>query len=148
MPKNIAEEIVVNNFLYSIEGDFNAMSDILAGIETHKISIKNEEKHFNEGIYMKSYTIHKITTLSKDQYNQEKLDNDEENTQYYHNWNMIVEKYNLKEYEIINANFTQVHSDKSMELGSQWEDGRYTRSFIVGKSPDDNSYKIYDFGMM
>lgn len=148
MPKNMAEEIVVNNFLYSITADFNGMSDILAELESHKISIENKERNFNEGLYMKSYIIHEISTLSEDEYDQEKLDNDEINPLYYHEWQKIVEEYNLKEYEIITVNFTQVHSDKSIELGPQWGDGTYNRSFIVGKSSDDNNYKIYDFGMM
>ncbi len=148
MPKNMAEEIVVNSFLYSITANFNGMSDILSKIEAHKISIKNEEKNFNEGLYIKSYTIHKITSLSEDEYDQERLDNDEANPLYYYEWQRIVEKYNLKEYEVITVNFTQVHSDKSIESGPQWGDGTYERSFIVGKAPNDNNYKIYDFGMM
>lgn len=147
-PKNMAEEAVVNNFLYSITADFNGMSDILARIESYKISIKNEEKNFNEGLYIKSYIIHEITTLSEDEYDQEKLENDEINPLYYYGWQEVVEKYKLKEYEIITVNFTQVHSDKSIEAGPQCGDGTYNRSFIVGKSPDDNNYKIYDFGMM
>ncbi len=147
-PKNMAEETVANNFLYSITADFNGMSDILAEIEPHKISINNKEKNFKEGLYIKSYIIHKITTLSENEYDQEKLDNKEINPLYYHEWERIVEEYNLDEYEIIIVNFTQTHSNKSIELGPQWGDGTYNRSFIVGKSPDDNSYKIYDFGMM
>ena len=147
-PKNMAEETVVNNFLYSITADFNGLSDVLAELEPYKISIKNEEKNFNDGLYMKSYIIHEIITLSEDEYDQEKLDNDEQNSLYYYGWQEVVEKYNLKEYEIISVNYTQAHSDKSIESGPQWGDGTYNRSFIVGKSPDDNNYKIYDFGMM
>lgn len=148
IPNNIAEETVVNQFLYSIVGDFDNMSDILADIESHNISIKNEEKNLNDGLYMKSYIIHEISTLSEDEYNQNKLENDEVNPLYYYRWQDIVEKYNLKEYEIINVNFTQAHSDKLIELGPQWGDGTYDRSFIIGKSPKDKNYKIYDFGMM
>jgi hypothetical protein len=35
----MAEEIVVNNFLYAIIADFDSMSDILADTESLKISI-------------------------------------------------------------------------------------------------------------
>ncbi|NLM42853.1 MAG: hypothetical protein GX201_02340 [Clostridiales bacterium] len=148
LPKNMAEETVVNSFLYSIVADFDSKSEILADIESHKISIRNEEKGFNDGLYIKSYTIHEISTLSENEYNQEKLENSEPNPLYYYEWQKIVEKYNLKEYEIINVNFTQVHSETSIKLGSQWGDGTYNRSFIVGKSSNDNNFKIYDFGMM
>lgn len=66
----------------------------------------------------------------------------------FYGWEEIVEKYNLKEYEIINVKFTQKHSDKSIELGPQWGDGTYNRNFIVGKSSKDNNYKIYEYGGM
>ncbi len=148
IPDNLAEEIVVNNFLYSITADFDSMLDILANIETHKISIENEEKHFNEDIYIRSYIIHEISTLSKDEYDKKELENGGQNTLYYYGWHEIIEKHNLVEYEIINVNFTQKHSNKSKELIPQWGDGTYSRSFIVGKPSDDTEYKIYDFGMM
>ena len=81
--KNMAEETVVNSFLYSIVADFDSKSEILADIESHKISIRNEEKGFNDGLYIKSYTIHEISTLSENEYNQEKLENSEPNPLYY-----------------------------------------------------------------
>lgn len=136
-PENVAEEIVVENFLFSITGDFDSLEEILADIESHRISIKNEKLHFEQGIHMQSYTIHEITTASKEDYNE-----------VHYGWQEIVEEYKLIEYEIVNVNFTQIHSEKSMELGPQWGDGTFSRSFIVGRTVEDKDYKIYDFGMM
>lgn len=136
-PENLAEETVVRDFLYSITGDFDSLEEILADIESHRISIKNEKLHFEQGIHMQSYTIHEITTASKEDYNE-----------VHYGWQEIVEEYKLIEYEIVNVNFTQIHSEKSMELGPQWGDGTFSRSFIVGRTVEDKDYKIYDFGMM
>lgn len=148
LPENIAEEIVVNNFLYSITADFENMSNIVADIEPHNISIENSEKNFNDGIYMKSYIIHEVSTLSEEEYRERETENGEQNPIYYYGMQKVIEKYNLIEYKIINVNFTQTHSERSNELVPQWGDGTYYRNFIVGKSPNDSSYKIYDFGMM
>ena len=63
-------------------------------------------------------------------------------------WEERIEKYKLTEYKIVHVNFTQTHSKKANEQGSQWGDGTYCRSFIVEKTAKDNTYKIYDFGMM
>ncbi|WP_170240241.1 hypothetical protein [Thermosediminibacter litoriperuensis] len=54
----------------------------------------------------------------------------------------------MTEYEIINVTFTQTLSEKAKEQGPQWGDGTYNRSFIVGKTADDDSYRIFDFGDM
>jgi len=148
IPENMAEEVVINDFKYSIVGDFDSLSKILADTEPHNISLKNEEEQFNEGDYIQSYTIHEVATLTINEYNQQKLENGKYNPLYFYGWEEIVEKYNLKEYEIINVKFTQKHSDKSIELGPQCGDGTYNRNFIVGKSSKDNNYKIYEYGGM
>lgn len=58
-----AEETVVNNFLYTITRDYDGWSEILADIEPHRILIENEKENFNNGIFIKSYTIHRIITV-------------------------------------------------------------------------------------
>lgn len=59
----------------------------------------------------------------------------------------IIKQYNLTEYEIINAVYTQKHSHKKLSLGPQWGDGTYSRNYVVGKSAGEEDYKIYEFLM-
>lgn len=142
IPKSIEEETVVKDFLYTISGDFDLKSNILADIVPHQISIESQKKNLNEGVYIKSFEIHKITTLTKEKYN------DKENSLYYYGWEEAVDKYNLSEYEIINVTYSQKFSSKAIELGPQIGDGTYSRSFIVGRRNKKDSYKIYDFGFL
>lgn len=107
IPQNRAEETVINDFMYSIIGDFDSLSKFVADTKTNNISLKNQEEQFNGGIYMQSYTIHKISTLSEREYSQEKLENGEHNPFYFYRWKEYVERHNLKEYEIINVKFTK-----------------------------------------
>ena len=44
-PENIAEDIVVKDFLYSITGEFDKKFEILADIDVHVISIDSENQH-------------------------------------------------------------------------------------------------------
>ena len=148
IPENMAEEIVIKDFLCEITADFGAKSSILANIEPHKISIENDKERFKEGIYMQSYVIHEISTLTEKEYDKKELDNGHLNPLYYYGWDECVEKYKLTEYEIVHVNFTQTHSKKSNEQGPQWGNGTYSRSFILGKTAKDNTYKIFDFGMI
>ena len=66
----------------------------------------------------------------------------------YYGVQKIAEQYNLVEYEIVNIDFTMAHSEAALEMGPQYGNGTYNRSFIVGKAKGDEHYKIYDFGMM
>nr|WP_312576977.1 hypothetical protein [Sedimentibacter sp.] len=127
-PETTQEELVYQNFLYKVERNFDEKYEILSNTETHKISIENEKSNTDPDIYT-SYVIHEISTVDKSEQDADK----------------ILKKYNLSEYEIINAIYTQKHSPKLLTLGPQWGDGTYSRNFIVGRSKTDKSYKIYDF---
>lgn len=148
LPQNIAEDVVVRDFLYTITAEFDKKREILADIESHNISITNEKRNFAEEIYVQSYVIHDIATLTEEQYNQRETADGEHNRLFYYGVEKRIEDYNLIEYEIVNVDFTKVLSPKSNERGPHWGDGTYNRSFIVGMAEGDSSYKIYDFGMM
>jgi len=139
IPENVFEDIVVKDFLYSITAEFDKKYKILADIEPHLISIENEKESFEDGVYIKSYVIHKITSLTEEQYSQETLENGEINPLHYRGWKKRIDDYSLIEYEIINVNFTLTYSPKKNERGPQYGEGTHNRSYIVGKTVDDGS---------
>ncbi|WP_051280079.1 hypothetical protein [Anaerovorax odorimutans] len=134
IPENLAEETIAKDFLYTITGEFDKKAEIIADTEEYSFSIENEKKQFENEEFPKSYIIHNISTLTKEEYD------------HYNEWQECVEKYKLNDYKIVNVNFTQTYSEEAIEKGPQWGNGTYSRSFIVGKS--NNIYKIYDFGVM
>ena len=147
-PANSAEEVIAMDFLYSITGEIDKKYNILADIEPHSISIENEKIHFTEGRSMRTYIIHKFTTLTEEQYNHEFSADSDIGDLTYFGWHKIVEEYGLVEYEIVNVEFTQYLSPEMLILGPQWGDGFYSRSFIVGKNSEDTAFLIYSFGFM
>ncbi len=148
IPENSAEETVLNYFLYAITGDFESMLADLSDKESHRIIVNSEKVGFKEGIYIKSYVIHNISTLKEKEYNEEKLGNGDRNPFYSEKWREIVEEYKLVEYKIVNIEFTMKHSEKSNALVPQYGDGTYSRNVIVGKIDKDTTFKIYDFGVL
>ncbi|NLB56532.1 MAG: hypothetical protein GX811_12375 [Lentisphaerae bacterium] len=137
IPENIAEETVMKDFLYTITADFDSKYSILADLDPHNISIENEKKWFQKDVYTQSCTIQKISTLSKDEFNNDKS---------LYGWKEKVDKYNLSDYKIVNVEYTVTLSEKANALGPQYGEGTISRSFIVGKPSTDSPYKIYDFG--
>lgn len=137
---NEVEKVVVLDMFYSFTGDFDSKAEIVS--KEHAISIKNERRDFEEGNYMQSYVIHNVSTLTKEQYD------NEDSPLHYIAWEERVAGNNLVEFEIVNVSFTQVHSEKSNEMVPQYGDGKYSRNFIVGKNSSDKGYKIYEYGMM
>ena len=149
IPESLAEETVTKYYLYTITAEFDAMYDILSDKDdVFKITTENEKKLFAEGMYTQSYIIHKISTLSEEDYSEQLLDNGEENPLYHYGWEECNKKYGLTEYEIVYVNFTQTLSKKAIEHGAQWGNETYGRCFLVGRTSDDDSYKIYDIGTM
>lgn len=141
LPESIVEETVMKDFLYSITADFDSKYNILADLKGHNISIENEKKLFGENVYTQSYTIHKISTLSEDEFN------NDTSFLYYYGWKDLVDKYNLLDYKVVNVEYTVTLSEKAIALGPQYGEGTFSRNFIVGKTSVNSSYKIYDFGM-
>lgn len=143
-PKNIMEEIVVRYFLYSITAEFDKKYDTYVNTKDYVNYIESEKRDFEEGIFIKSYIIHKITTLTEDQYNYERTDLGERNPLFYWGWEQRINEFELIDYQIVNVDFSIVHSS----WGSQYGDGTFNRSFIVGKKYGENTYRIYAFGVM
>lgn len=148
VPESIAEETVSNDYLYTITAEFDKESEIFADTEAFSICINNEKKLFEEGRYIQSYQIHHISTLTKEEYSQEKLADGKDNPLYDYGWEESIKKFSLTEFQIIDVDFTQTLSAKAMEGGPQWGSGRYQRWYLVGKTDQDSAYKIYDLGWM
>jgi hypothetical protein len=57
---------VTRNFLYTITAKFDKKYVVLADLETHVIFIENKKRIFEEDVFVKSYIIYRITTLTKE----------------------------------------------------------------------------------
>lgn len=148
IPASDPEETVILEFLYTIQGEFDKKKEILADIEPHSISIDNEKENFDNGIYIKSCTVHQIDTLTPEQYEEPKSEDGSDNPLYYYGIGDEIEQYQLTDYAVVHVKFSWDYSEKMLEMGPQWGPGEHERSFLVGKTKSDKNYKIYSFGIM
>ncbi|WP_313163174.1 hypothetical protein [Sedimentibacter sp.] len=126
-PESKQEELVYLYFLYGVEGDYEKKYDLIS--ERNKIGL-DIERNAGKDIYS-SYVLHSITTV----------DNDSDSYKYF------KEKNNLTEIEVINVVYTKKDSLNLTAMGPQWGNGTYTSGYIVGKTAEDQDYKIQDFMM-
>lgn len=145
-PESLAQEIVTRDFLYTIAADFESKSKIYDDREEFDRLLDIQKDEFALGLYVQSYIIHELMTLSEIEYSIDRGEKYGEDPIYYEGWDQIVDEYNLIEYEIITVHFTQEYSHKASEHSLQWGDGIYYRSYLVGKRSTDSNYRIYDLG--
>jgi hypothetical protein len=143
-PQSAAEEVVAREFLYTITGNFDKKYDVWSGAEAHGISHENEKKNRAEGLFVNTYILHGIDTLTPEQYTAATLDGGEENPYYFAALDGLTAKYGIVDaFSIINVCYTMDMSAESVAAGPQWGPGTYTRNFLV--APDaDRGYRIYD----
>lgn len=130
-PENKQEELIYFDFLYTVNGEIHKKTDILANIEPLRISLENERENIEPENYT-SYVLHSLSTIP---------DKQSQNVDH------TIKKYSLTEYEIINAVYTQKHSNIKSIIDPHWGDGTYSRNYVVGKTAEDDTYKIYEFLM-
>lgn len=59
--------MVALNYYYTIAGDFGALKNSCGENKALQIVSDNEQKQFDDGIYIKTYTVHALSTLSEEE---------------------------------------------------------------------------------
>lgn len=111
LTESYEEETVILHFIYSISQEYDSLLDVYADTEISKNSVENQEKQFNEGLYIKKYIVHSISTVTEKEYGTEKKKTGEFNPLYYYGLKSVIDEFNLIEYKVINVDFTQIHTE-------------------------------------
>ena len=102
------------------------------------LNLEQDQKDYEDGIYVKEYVIHGFQTLAADSYADQKAHYEE-----------VAASRECSEYKVVRVHFMQNWSDKALEKDPQWGNGEYTRDFLVGKeSGFRGKWKILELGMM
>ena len=132
IPESIPEELVVNSYYFNIVGEYDKLKELYGNNEALQISADNEKKNFEDGQYVREYTIHTLDTLHE---------NDVLDT-LYNQLAIDIEKYELHETVIIKADIDLIWPDTV--IGAQLPSGEYVRLFLCGKKNSEDSWKIYE----
>lgn len=144
-PENMVEQIVVDSYRLEASFDFDALYELMGGTSL-QTSTKSEEKNAKEGLYFTRQVIHSVDVLSQSEFDADgayfktaELAND-----YIAELNRTVEEYALVEYSVVYVDLSWEWSEKALELGTQLGDGRYERLFLLGRSAENERWKIYE----
>lgn len=131
-PKSSVEELVVNNYYYDIASEYDKLSDLYGDNEALKISAANEKKNFDEGIYVKDYVIHEVTTLTQNEIDALLAEHIQAD----------IDQYSLSVTAVVKADIDFVWGEDA--VGAQIDSGRYPRIFLCGKVNADDDWLIYE----
>ncbi|MBE5864792.1 MAG: hypothetical protein E7292_01095 [Lachnospiraceae bacterium] len=133
--QNELEHLGYLNYQLDSAGDYDSKYEIWMENETSLISIRNEKKAFEEGLYMSEYRIHELETLSL-----EAVLNASDSTKEY-----VLsqqEKFNLSELAVVKVDVSWEHNPRSLDRHPQFGNGRYIRYYVVGRSQEDSGFKL------
>jgi hypothetical protein len=132
-PENEAEALVAEDFLCSINGDFERMAQIEADTECLRISVQNEKEAFALGEATQFYAVHDLSSLPEGKSSEEDRD-----------WVQSVQnECGLTSFRIVTAVYTVQWPD---DVVPQYGNGTMTREILVGRSASDRADRIYDYG--
>ncbi len=137
IPENIVEELAVNNFYLDIAGEYEALAEMMGENEALTISVENEKKHFEEGIYTDKNIIHEVSILEPEDF-EGKID------YFMNSLKSYIDTYDLKEYSVARVDVSWEYSEAALEKGPQLGEGRYERLYLFGKKDPASVWKMYE----
>lgn len=137
-PENIAEELVANTYYYNISCQFDELYNIYVDNDYMKILVNNTKLNFEDGVYIKDFVIHSLSTLTKEELLNLSFDFVDSLLQD------DVAKFKLTHLTVIQADVSMAWSEKALEYGPQIGDGRYYDFYLCGKDSDSDFWKIYE----
>ena len=145
IPENLAEETLFTNYYFGTVLEFNGLV-ALQGSDNLRISAENEAKNAAEGIYFTNVTIHEFDTLTKEDFEPggKYFADAEMSFNFVDQANFLKEGHGLTEYAIVYLDLSWQWSEKAQSMGPQLGDGRYERLYLVGKTGEDDAWKIYE----
>ena len=145
VPENLAEELLFSDYYFRTVFEFDGLLG-LQGSDTLRLSAENERKNAAEGLYFEKVTIHNFATLTKDDFTPggAYFADAEKSFNFVDQANFRKEGHGLTEYAIVYLDLSWKWTEKALSLGPQLGDGRYERLYLVGKTAEDDNWKIYE----
>lgn len=136
-PENQLEAQVYGWYLDLTQADFESLMTRVGEDESLRIAAENEEKNFQEGLYMTEYTLHSLTTLTAD---------DMDSVAEYHRKALEtqIRELDLQEYAVVCADLSWKHNEAALQQVPQLGDGRYLRYWMLGTSGGSDEFLLQE----
>lgn len=132
---NELERVVFEYYHAKSSARFDRLMALLGGDESLQITAKNEQKNFDEGIYMSEYILHGLESLPA-----EAVKGASEHVR--DDIALKIAEQELVSYALVSVDHSFKHNELSASMGPQLTDGRYTWYWLLGKAATDTGYKL------
>lgn len=135
---NEIDQLIYDHYRNELQGDLDASLALVGDVENYRITVENDVRNVQEGAGMQSYTLHEMHILSPEEVQTANEDDLAIIAQE-------VEDCGLSQWTVQAVDLSWTYTDAEKAKGPQLDEGRYQRYFLLGKTADADSWKIYDF---
>lgn len=135
---NEIDQLIYDHYRCELLGDLEGALALTGDTETYRITTENDVKNVQEGAGNQSYTLHDMEILSL-----EEVQSAEQ--RYLDTIVQEVADSNLTQWTVQEVDVSWTYTEAEKAKGPQLDEGRYERYFLLGKTADSDSWKIYDF---
>ena len=145
VPENLAEELLFSDYYFRTVFEFDGLLE-LQGSDSLRIGAENERENAAEGMYFEKVTIHNFATMTEEDFTPggAYFADAERSFKFVDTANFMKDAYGLTEYAVIYLDLSWKWSEKALSMGPQLDDGRYERIYLVGKTSEDDNWRIYE----
>lgn len=138
-PENVAEELTALFFYEDIAGRYDRRKELYGAGTTLGQMEDSSERQAEEGVYVREYVLHSLTTVARDGLFPEEF--------YGFSPQILqrdVERYGLTAFTVVKADMSMYYSEAALARGPQLGDGRYEWFFLCGQTAQDGEWKLYE----
>lgn len=143
-PENVVESLVA--YLYYCE-NLVAYDELLkhVGEGSFRLATQNAAEQADE-LYFDTVILHTLDTLSKDDFAPGGAYFADEKTaqRFVDELTAFVGENALTEYTVVYVDLSWLWSERALDMGPQLGNGRYERLYLVGKTAQDEGWKLYE----
>ena len=134
---NEIDQLIYDSYRCELLGDLEGALALTGDTETYRITTENDVKNVQEGAGNQSYTLHEMDILSLE-------DVQSAEQRYLDTIAQEVADSNLTRWTVQEVDVSWTYTEAEKAKGPQLDEGRYERYFLLGKTADSDSWKIYD----
>lgn len=135
---NEIDQLIYDHYRYELLGDADAALALVGDTETYRATVESEVQNVQQGAGCQSYTLHEMHILTPEEVQGAAPADLDLLTKE-------VTDSGLVQWTVQAVDLSWTYTEAEQAKGPQLDEGRYQRYFLLGKTSDADSWKIYDF---
>lgn len=135
---NEIDQLIYDYYRNELLGDLDASLALVGDTESFRMTVENSVKAVQAGEGCQSYTLHGMRILTPE----------EVQTAGQNDLDLIAREVadsGLTQWTVQAVDLSWTYTEAEQAKGPQLDEGQYRRYFLLGKTDEADSWKIYDF---